>query len=63
MQDAQAQQGFALQQVSKAATDLGEATMAMPGVVHLQTSQLLLTDWPAWHPWTFAQLSFEDLML
>ena len=32
MQDAQAQQGFALEQVSRAASKVGEATMAMPGV-------------------------------
>ena len=64
MQDAQAQQGFALQQVSKAASDLGEATMAMPGMVHLQqASQFLLTDWLTWHTWTLARLSLEDLML
>ena len=33
LQDAQARQGFALEQMSKAATDVGEATMAMPGRV------------------------------
>jgi hypothetical protein len=33
LQDAQARQGFALEQVSRAATDMGEATMAMPGRV------------------------------
>ena len=38
MQDAQARQGFALEQVSRAATEVGEATMAMPGVctLHVQ---------------------------
>ena len=33
LQDAQARQGFALEQMSKAATEVGEATMAMPGRV------------------------------
>lgn len=32
MQDAQARQGFALEQVSRAATEVGEAAMAMPGL-------------------------------
>ena len=31
VQDAQARQGFALEQVSRAATQAGEAAMAMPG--------------------------------
>ena len=33
LQDAQARQGFALEQMSKAATEVGEAMMAMPGRV------------------------------
>ncbi len=45
MQDAQAQQGFALEQVSRAATDLGEATMAMPGWSTFTTcSQIYLSN-------------------
>ena len=36
LQDAQARQGFALEQVSRAATQAGEAAMAMPGAHRLQ---------------------------
>ncbi len=43
LQDAQARQGFALEQVSRAATKLGEATIAMPGG-YMQTINYHLTD-------------------
>ena len=36
VQDAQARQGFALEQVSRAASQAGEAAMAMPGACCLQ---------------------------
>ena len=32
VQDGQARQGFALEQVSRAATEVGEAAIAMPGL-------------------------------
>lgn len=48
MQDAQARQGFALEQMSKAATDIGEATMAMPGVcICVNAATLFLLMWLA----------------
>ena len=36
VQDAQARQGFVLEQVSRAASQAGEAAMAMPGACRLQ---------------------------